>query len=531
MKILIVDDEALVRIGMRTIIPWEQNGFYVVGEAVNGIDALRLARIHHPDIVLVDIVMPEMDGLDFIREIRNEMPLCKFIILSCKNDVEYYKEAITLGVSEYVQKGSVSPEEILSVVNRVSEEIRKQRVFYEIDSREVAYINHNVVLTEFLNHVLKGHIKDPAQIRKKLECHDIHLTTSVFYVIVFSIDTCSSCNYDSSLEYSIINICQQIINDMGNGYVFKNYNDIVTAIVSCPNTGIETDSIMSLFCRIKDTANQYFDVDVTAGVSKRLQNPEEIGNGYCQAVASLSRMFFNGKGRSYFSNCPASDQEILVKVEKEKEIILNISSPFETPAIIKSINTITHLLSSSGGITPLRARGIYLEVLYHIISLLYKEEISIRDIYNEDFDPVVYIQNLESIQEIEKSMEDMLQKILTLYQVNFSTGHRVFISLIKQYIEEHINEKISLDQISKAVHLSPTYISRLFKRETGENLQYYILRRKVEKSKELLKYGHKLYEVSEAMAFSSESYFIKIFKSYTDLTPRQYIKQISQHTS
>ena len=123
MKVLIIDDEPLARIGMRSIIPWEKNGFNLVGEAGNGIEGLEMAKRYSPDIILVDIIMPEMDGIEFIRRVKPILPDSKIIIMSCMNEIQYYQEAIHLGVSEYILKDKINPQEILETVGRVADEL------------------------------------------------------------------------------------------------------------------------------------------------------------------------------------------------------------------------------------------------------------------------------------------------------------------------------------------------------------------------------------------------------------------------
>ena len=128
MKLLIVDDEPLARVGMRTIIPWHEKGFEILGEAANVNDALELARRTPPDLALVDIVMPEKNGFELIREIQKINTGCKFIIISCRSTVEFYRQAISMGVSEYIQKGTLEAEELEAVVEKVRQQIEKERL-------------------------------------------------------------------------------------------------------------------------------------------------------------------------------------------------------------------------------------------------------------------------------------------------------------------------------------------------------------------------------------------------------------------
>lgn len=525
MKILIVDDEALARIGIRTIIPWEQHGFQVAGEASNGLEALKLAKVHKPDIILVDILMPEMNGLDFISEVHKHLPLSKFIILSCMTDVEYYKKAIRLGVSEYIQKNSIDPGEILEAVTRVSREIQKERVFESDADAEGAYNNQHIILTEFFNMVIKGKIKEAEKIDRKLKQFDIPMSSGGVCVFVISTGPFRE-EYDEASHYQVINLCQEIIKDTGGGYIFKNYEEKITAVVSCPLNSDENGFIKSLCSRMWETVNQCLDISLTIGASGIIDGLEGIYPAYRQSLEAISYSFFLGEGKNYYYNeCRIEDKTSVNAVENEKNIMMDLYSLFDTENFIQCLRNFTRKLSSARGISPHKAREHYTDILFHIIELMHKERISANSIFGDDFDVMNYIGAPLYVWELSKSLENLLNSIKSFYKERILDKRPHVVSTIRKYISQHINEKLSLEEISEKIHFSPAYISRLYKRETGENLQDYIMRIKVEKSKEFLGSQKSLPEISELLGFSSVSYFIKVFKAYTGTTPGQYLKK------
>ena len=118
-KILIVDDEFIVRMGIKSILNWEEYGYTVVGEAEDGAQALKLIVASHPDIVLTDLMMENMDGFELMHECRKRWPQMKFIVLSSYNDFENVKRAMKLGASDYIFKMTAKPEELLKVTFRL----------------------------------------------------------------------------------------------------------------------------------------------------------------------------------------------------------------------------------------------------------------------------------------------------------------------------------------------------------------------------------------------------------------------------
>ena len=134
---------------------------------------MRVAKETKPDIILVDIVIPEMNGLEFIGAIKSTLPSSKFIILSNREEVEYYRKAMSLGVSEYVVKSSAQPEEILKSVNNVCRAIKRERVFDSVDRNASYLYGDMVILHVFVNQVLQGVVAENNIIREKLLLHDI----------------------------------------------------------------------------------------------------------------------------------------------------------------------------------------------------------------------------------------------------------------------------------------------------------------------------------------------------------------------
>lgn len=128
MRVLIVDDELLVRVGLKTIIPWEENGFQLVGEASNGSEAWAMLEETPCDIVLTDIRMPEWNGLELIEKIRRRWPQTKCVILSSYNDFEYVRKALQLGAVDYILKLAMDPEEMLAKLNQLKEQIAREKV-------------------------------------------------------------------------------------------------------------------------------------------------------------------------------------------------------------------------------------------------------------------------------------------------------------------------------------------------------------------------------------------------------------------
>lgn len=217
MRVLVVDDEPLARIGMRSIVPWEENGFTLVGEAKNGVEALELARKYRPDLILSDIVMPEMDGLTFIREVRRFLPDTRLIIMSCMSEAQYLQEAIRLGVSEYILKESIEPADIIEAVRRVAEQIRRERVIGDGEAADA--VNRNLVITEFMNLVRAGRIRDAQTIGEKLRAEGLVPQGGRLAAACIGLDYPQE-EGEGFSDYSALSVCQEVAASSLPGILF-----------------------------------------------------------------------------------------------------------------------------------------------------------------------------------------------------------------------------------------------------------------------------------------------------------------------
>lgn len=526
MKVLMIDDEPLARIGIRSIIPWEENGFTLVGEAKNGVEGLELAERYHPDIILVDIIMPEMDGIEFIRRVRPLLPDSKIIIMSCMNEIQYYQEAIHLNVSEYILKDKINPDEILETVNRVADELRRDRVFDENDVG-IRTINKNVVLTEFMNLVLQGQIRDGKKIVDKLEQYGIEIAGRKFSVAYISIHYTNLQEEDNEggfLDYSVISLCQEIVSAACGGYVFKSYEGNIAAILLSQENGDEELYMKRLFNQMKETAQQCMDCCITMGISKTFTSLEGIYEGYLQACSAVEISFSSGRGHLYsYLRDHHFDHTVSNKVEKMLHEMLKTSSIVNITQLSTGLAEITKLMSG-GGVPLIKAKSIYVDILYHILSLLRREELELSEILKEDIDAYRFFDHLDSATEFYYRLIELINKITGYWSCHSSVKNNHVILDIQHYIDNHLQEKITLESIACEVYLSSSYLCRLYKKETGENLQDYILKRKIERAKKLLS-EHNVGTVADLLGFNSHSYFIRVFREQTGHTPLQYQKE------
>ena len=488
MKVVLIDDEPLHLVGMRSIIPWEAHGFTVVGEARTGKEGVEVIERERPDIVVVDILMPLMNGLEMIEALRSHGRSARFIVLSCMNDIEYYRRAIQLGVSEYLQKDLITPELLLEAVNRVAEEVRRERVL-EGDKDASVVVNEDLVRTEFMNLVLSGVIQNGSTVAERLRGCGIEVEQGV-RVASLGIRTQGE-KAEELLAYSTIGICSQI---WGKGACFfRVHSGQIAAILQ---DGSEVP-IERMFSRMRMTAEQCLDCVLTMGVSEVIRDPLGIPAAYRLAVAAEEAGYFSGAGRLYMPSSVRRYDEAAYQAIKRR--ITHCID--ETPP-----GKLAELIMASG---TDRAHAVHVMTAY-----LYRCSASYRD-----FDVQPWIEALERADSLAEAADCVDRMVAAMSSAGGMVG------AIRDYVQRSIRDRVSLEAVAEQVHMSASYVSRLFKRETGENLSDYIRREKIEEAKRCLR-THAVGDVAAMLGYSSTGHFISIFREQTGMTPLKYKKGI-----
>jgi len=518
MKILIVDDEALVRIGMRSIIKWEEQGFDIVGEADNGETALELCKKEKPDIILVDILMPKMNGFEFIKRAKNENPLCKFIILSCLNEIATYQESIKLGVQGYILKDTITPEQILSEVMRVAEDVKSERVFTSSSSMENRYINENVVLNEFASLVIKGKIIDQDHIKDKLLKSIVNSTDNKIYLMIFEKSQDNKMQLDRNFHYKIAAFIQDMIITVCSGHVFVSHDDIIWALVGYKKEEHPMDLIGILSERILATINQYFFGKMIIGIKEIDSSDLAIKDNFEMCQRIMNQAFFMCDEVVFYYSLTES----YISLKKELyEMLEGFTSSTDSFQVIKEFETLYEYFKKYPIFSKIEVSNIYASIINNL--MLKEEKIfsNLSELIGINETVFSYLLKCSNFEEVHGMAINLVFKFETYHGISYED---TVIQKIITYIMKHLDQKITLNDLANEVHMSSEYTCRYFKLKTKVTLTDFILMKKIQVSKRDLIAGKSISEIAELFGFSSGGHYIKTFKKYEGMTPGTYIR-------
>lgn len=500
-KVLIIDDEPLVRMGMKSIIAWEEHGYRIVGEAGNGVQGLEKIFECRPDLVLIDIMMPQMDGLTVIAEARKGGFGGKFIILSCVSEIEYLQKAIRLGVSSYVLKNSVNPQEILETVEEAAQGIKKGKILPEDFTENFQENTDHFAFREFMNLIFKGVITKPEELQEKMKVFGYDQKKNA-YLIVSSLRDAGK-DYRTFL-YRMAPVGGSMLEEYW-GVCLVNFEDYLILVMS----SVSRKEAEEVAFRLKASAKQYFDLKMLTAIRRIDVDQWNIVEQYEDAKKELSGSFYESK----------------VKEECAELIPSTEYASYEK--LSAALEMIKSMLLQSRAVSEAEAKKVYAGAVEYVI-LIYElagqEEIQTE--LKGAGSILEYLNRLDSFEQVHKETLRILQKCYELAEQKGYKGYEDELTdAMIQYIHSHCNSKISTKDVAEHVHFSVDYTCKYFKKKTRTNLTDYILKLKIYRSHKELSEGKSIAEIADIYGFSSGGHYLKVFKKYEGITPGAYVKR------
>ncbi|MCU6793188.1 response regulator [Paenibacillus sp. WQ 127069] len=528
LKVMIIDDEILARVGIKSIIPWRQHEFEVVAEAENGEQALALAKELLPDIAITDIKMPLLNGIEFIKAMKELGMTTKFVILSSYGDFEYVKEAMKLGAEDYILKLKMEPDHLLQILIKIKEKIlqeKSQQISLNKSENEIdSYLPS--MREALFNRLLFGYFEDNEEVHRQFRLMKIELPQAHIYCLLVKVDhyevfkKYKEQNDLYIITYAITNVVQEIVNEFHAGYVFTTKPMEVVVIYaddSLSETGQLAIRIRGLCERIQSALKKYLNISVTIGVSEGQPSYVEIKKGFGQAVKALQNGFALPRESIIFFN------DDLNNLDKSDNALGETFMKLEQACAMGSTDTIIHELKliQQGliGVSPDSLKGLCASILFMLISFSKSKDLSLYDLWEDD-----PFNQIEKFQVLQDYIDWLSMLIATLNKISDLLGdNHKLISQAKQFIHDHYDQNISLQMVAEHLHISGNYLSHLFKKETNENFIDHLIHIRIEHAKTwITTSNYKIHEIGKRVGYHDNFYFSKIFKKVVGVTPIQY---------
>lgn len=531
LRVLLVDDEMIVRYGIKSMINWEEIGLTIIGDASNGEEALKLYHLHNPEIVITDIKMPIMDGIELIQAIRKINEETKIIILSCYEEFAYAKEAIRLGASEYLIKSDMMPKDLESSLMKAKDslmsEIEKSNLVEEIIAKSQK--NVDMKKGQFFRDLASGAIGHKEMIEEMIDQLDLHhlknsiigLQVSIDYYekLTASLNECAIKEMNRALEEEIEQILYKC--EKCSGEIFSDNNGEVNLLLTSTHDHSDKelyDRAYGIGEKILSQTKKKLRYTVTVGISNIFQSLSAVKEIYSQVQAACKYKLFNGCNKIILYSTLISTEP----PQKPIKINFNIIHDFiyfnKHKELKQFFNDIFNEIDQSKDCERVHLISLELVLLLNnIYAELENDQQKIMQKKKEYYDQIKY---LETIEEFKTWFIQAFEGIMHSFRSSYNSDN---IDKAIKFIQENYTQKITLQMMSDYLYLSKNYFVNLFKSETGESFVEYLTKYRIEKAKELLK-DHKLKtsDVGAMVGIEDYRYFSKVFKKTAGMTPREY---------
>ena len=530
-RVMIVDDEILVRVGLKSTINWEAIGFTIVAEASNGEQAYELFQKLEPDVILTDIKMPKMDGLKFTEMVKAKRPMTKIVILTCHDDFAYVREALKLGASNYLLKSEIEDDELISLMKDIHQELNSDMGKIERYSILQRQINSNIngLKEKLLSDLIDSKVKIDQEFYSKCDSLSVDLKGKSYALAVLYKDNMENfAGYTDAdwqiMDSGVINIASELLGEKGLSFLMSSSGNTFNLLINME--GFNSGEVEAIICRVKDSILKYLNISLTAVISKSFDHLSLIGNAYKECKEKSQVMFYIDSGNILFTD-RVKFSEVKVNELKEKytRTLMDCVDDEDLNRANEVVEELERELSDKRG-DPIQVKfyniSLINELMEHYSGCMPEEKSSN---YGSNLSNLVL--NASKMKEVMGVIKLFLAELVGAVRDNRLINSKKIIHKAVNYINSNYDRKITLEALAAQVNLSKQYLCYIFKRETGENISVYINKIRVDKAKEMIrKYDYKVKELFDKVGFSDQQYFCKSFKKITGMTVAEYKEEI-----
>lgn len=529
-RILIVDDEEMIRQGLSQIVDWKEIGFEIAGTARNGSIAIDIIQKEHVDVVILDIKMPKMNGLEVSRYLYENFPEIKIVILSGYAEFEYAQKTINYNVFSYLLKPS-RKDTIKELFLRLKDEMDNERIESNLQSKG-EYLEIKNLISNLIGESGSKDEQSLTQAQKNWLENHCKIEDGVFVsgILLCALSDCNALEplyADSSYEFDALDsLNREIINAYGfDKEVFSFIDNEYRLCIFFQ----ETESGFSIFLHklfsfLQEYSKNNGTTPIKYSLGEKAASLEDLHESYKEAQNILSDAFeadfdkiMTIENVKHFETDP-----LKIDTDKVAEEILKGLKKNNRNIIKNAVDNLLSFLADSG---IKNKNAIHSKIDELLITLI---EQTIENKARINF-PIKISNLLGSIESID-SFECLSKFLHLLFERTTLSSHsddndigNVLIKIAIDKINSDLGRPHSLDSISEALDITPSYLSKLFKNETGINFKDYLMNRRLVKAQLLLKSSkYKIYEISRMVGFNDSHYFSKVFKKQTGFYPSDY---------
>ncbi|EES72130.1 response regulator receiver domain protein [Paenibacillus sp. oral taxon 786 str. D14] len=544
-KLILADDEEDVREGLLGLIDWEGLGYVVQETAENGKEAVELVEKHAPDVVVTDIQMPFMNGLQLSEWIRERYPATKIIILTGYEEFEYAQKAIRLGIDEYVLK-PFSAGELAEILRKVKLQLDEEVAAKENVQLLTEHYRKNLPILQslFLSSLVSRRLQE-AEIREKCEHYDLDLSGDRYMVSAIRIDSAPAWRgsdgshepgngtalslkdtNDTQLQlFAVFNIAEEIVRLHPKGRAFIHHDEVVVLSVGEPGADKPlADQTLQLLKEIRFSVERFLKLTVTIGAGSEVGQLSELAGSYEEAVKALDyRVILGGNKVIWIEDVESRQTDPLSLDEmKEKELVrcLKVGSDQELVNLLEEL--FKALTDSKASYQDFQL--YLLELLTAVIKVAKDIRVDLDKLFGDGAGFLGQFVKFSHADEAKAWFLDICMKLKQSIATDRQSSYNKLVDEAKEYILAHYGDHdISIAKVCQHLHISTGYFSNIFKKETKTTFVNYLMGVRMDAAQDLLATTDlKAFEIAERVGFADPNYFSFCFRKKFGISPKEY---------
>ena len=533
-KVFLVEDEMVIRRGIKNSIDWEKEGYIFCGEASDGELAYPMIIKEKPDILITDIRMPFMDGLELCKLVKKELPNIKILILSGYDEFDYAKEAIRLGVTEYLLK-PISSGKLLEALNGVSESIRREKEDKDLVRKYMEEMRENTEheKQKFFEQMIAGNLSmaDALETGKKYE---MNLSAGMYNLLLFRFTLGEENRKSGELlgeaEYAIEKLTERL------EYVFEFQRGVEgwAFLLMADNEEQMSERVKELSKDLEEIMKNYSTIAYFGGIGQPVARLRELEESFREAERALAARFTMELNRiiSVEDIRMAQDVDTLDdieitsfgEIEKTRTMLEKFLNNGAEDEIDEFVDVYINELPEENLKSVLMRQYIIMDAYIVMMSFCEKIEGIEGEMQAQSEELKNSMKTIQTLEEIKNYIRMLLKKIIGVRDTISGRRYSDIIEIAKDQIRKtYMSDEISLNTIAAEVGMSPSYFSSIFSKEMGKTFVEYLTEIRMDRAKELLMCSSmKTSEIGYEVGYKDPHYFSYIFKKTQNCTPKEF---------
>lgn len=537
-EILIADDDLLFRTQLSQMIA-QLPGYAVTAQASNGAEALALAEKQQPDLLITDVEMPDLDGVELVRRLKEQGSDLPVIVLSNYDSYQYVKSTLKNGALDYILKHELSLEQLREQLDRAAQllQSREKPNGAAAHSEAEAYVRKNITAlkNEFLSKLLSPRSMTLSDIEQHMEILDIHLSTRRIMTCLMTLSQYPAKTRDlppeqvALMDYAVLNITEEILHDNGCGFAGALGGGQFLLLFSFDHTRSEAQQqskTQEILSRLSFCMENYLNDTVSFCLDRQLRDIQHLYEAYVYIGQLQNNRFFYGEDCVLQEQLEEADDPLTgLSPETEQQLLLAMEKGSGSREILEK------------AFSGMENRQMSLDnakmTIYDLISVLNrfakKHQVPLERVYQRE-------RSIEEIWQQLGTVQDAKAFFLGAFQRLTAEAHTAveqkadshYVRQVLRLIRTDYASELSLAEIAEKLGISQSYLSKIFKEEVGKSFVSYLTDFRVQRSIQLMQeHTYMLYEIAELCGFREYTYFTSVFKRKTGKTPREYMNSLS----